>query len=77
MSGGYGARATSDGPACLSFPTNVANSPIEQFENQTPMLVTGKSLLVDSGGAGMYRGIGAAYFIQIPVARTFDLHDSS
>ena len=56
MSGGYGARAQSDGPACLSFPTNIANNPIEQFENQTPMLVTEKSLITDSGGAGMYRG---------------------
>jgi N-methylhydantoinase B len=56
MSGGYGARAASDGPACLSFPTNVANSPIEQFENQTPMLVTEKRLITDSGGAGRFRG---------------------
>ena len=56
MSGGYGARGQSDGPACLSFPTNIANNPIEQFENQTPMLVTEKSLITDSGGAGMYRG---------------------
>ena len=56
MSGGYGARANSDGPACLSFPTNIANNPIEQFENQTPMLMTEKSLITDSGGAGMYRG---------------------
>ena len=56
MSGGYGARAQSDGPACLSFPTNIANNPIEQFENQTPMLMTEKSLITDSGGAGMYRG---------------------
>ncbi len=56
MSGGYGARAHSDGPACLSFPTNIANNPIEQFENQTPMLMTEKSLITDSGGAGMYRG---------------------
>ncbi len=56
MSGGYGARSQSDGPACLSFPTNIANNPIEQFENQTPMLVTEKSLITDSGGAGMYRG---------------------
>jgi N-methylhydantoinase B len=56
MSGGYGARAQSDGPACLSFPTNIANNPIEQFENQTPMLVTEKSLITDSGGAGTYRG---------------------
>ncbi len=56
MSGGYGARPGSDGPACLSFPTNVANSPIEQFENQTPMLVTEKRLIADSGGAGRFRG---------------------
>jgi N-methylhydantoinase B len=56
MSGGYGARAQSDGPACLSFPTNIANNPIEQFENQTPMLMTEKSLITDSGGAGRYRG---------------------
>jgi len=56
MSGGYGARSQSDGPVCLSFPTNIANSPIEQFENQTPILVTEKSLIIDSGGAGKYRG---------------------
>ncbi len=56
MSGGYGARASSDGPSCLSFPTNVANSPIEQFENQAPMLVTEKRLIPDSGGAGKFRG---------------------
>lgn len=56
MSGGYGARGQSDGPSCLSFPTNVANSPIEQFENQAPMLVTEKRMLTDSGGAGRFRG---------------------
>jgi N-methylhydantoinase B len=56
MSGGYGARPGSDGPACLSVPTNVSNSPIEQFENQVPLLVTEKSLLTDSGGAGRLRG---------------------
>jgi N-methylhydantoinase B len=56
MSGGYGARGRSDGPSCLSFPTNVANNPIEQFETQTPMLITEKRLRIDSGGAGEYRG---------------------
>lgn len=56
MSGGYGARGASDGPSCLSFPTNVANSPIEQLENQAPMLVTEKRLIPDSGGAGKFRG---------------------
>jgi N-methylhydantoinase B len=56
MSGGYGARADSDGPACLSFPTNVANSPIEQFETQAPLIVTEKRLITNSGGAGRFRG---------------------
>jgi N-methylhydantoinase B len=56
MSGGYGARPSSDGPACMGFPTNVANSPIEQFENQVPLIVTEKRLIADSGGAGRFRG---------------------
>jgi N-methylhydantoinase B len=56
MNGGHGARPGIDGPACLSFPSNVANTPIEQFENATPLLVTEKCLIPDSGGAGKYRG---------------------
>lgn len=56
MNGGHGARPTLDGPACLSFPSNVANTPVEQFENATPLVITEKRLVVDSGGAGKYRG---------------------
>jgi N-methylhydantoinase B len=56
MNGGHGARPTLDGPACLSFPSNVANTPIEQFENATPLIVREKSLIADSGGAGKFRG---------------------
>jgi N-methylhydantoinase B len=56
MNGGHGARATLDGPSCLSFPSNVASTPIEQFENTTPLLVTEKALIPDSGGAGRFRG---------------------
>lgn len=56
MNGGHGARPHQDGPACLSFPSNVATMPIEQFENSVPLLVTEKSLIPDSGGAGQYRG---------------------
>ena len=56
MNGGHGARPNRDGPACLSFPTNVANTPIEQFENSTPLIVTEKALITDSGGSGKYRG---------------------
>ena len=56
MNGGHGARPHQDGPACLSFPSNITTLPIEQFENSVPLLVTEKALIPDSGGAGQYRG---------------------
>ena len=56
LNGGYGARPKQDGVHVLSFPTNVANVPIEVLENDAPILVTRKSLAPDSGGDGEYRG---------------------
>ena len=56
MNGGHGARPNGDGPACLSFPSNVSNQPIEFFEAQTPLLVTEKCLVPDTAGEGRYRG---------------------
>lgn len=56
MNGGHGARPTQDGPGCLSFPSNVSNQAIEQFENQTPLLVEEKALVPDTGGAGRFQG---------------------
>lgn len=56
MNGGHGARPHQDGPACLSFPSNVATQPVEQFENAVPMLITEKELIPDSGGDGQFRG---------------------
>lgn len=56
MNGGHGARPTQDGPGCLSFPSNVSNQAIEQFENQTPLLVEEKALVPDTGGIGEFRG---------------------
>lgn len=56
MNGGHGARAGADGPACLSFPSNVASASIEQFETAVPLLVREKALIPDSGGAGRFRG---------------------
>lgn len=56
MNGGHGARSVGDGPGCLSFPSNVSNEPVEVFENQTPMLVTEKAFVPDTGGAGRFRG---------------------
>ena len=56
MNGGHGARPDSDGPACLSFPSNVSNTPLEEFENELPIVVREKALISDSGGAGANRG---------------------
>lgn len=56
LNGGYGARPNADGLHVLSFPTNVANVPIEVLENDAPVLVTEKSLRPGTGGAGKYRG---------------------
>ncbi|MGZ0189519.1 MAG: hydantoinase B/oxoprolinase family protein, partial [Alphaproteobacteria bacterium] len=75
MNGGHGARATGDGPGCLSFPSNVSNEATEVFENQTPMLITEKSFVPDSGGAGRYRGgnaqkIGFKSLSETPITMT-------
>jgi N-methylhydantoinase B len=56
LNGGYGARPTLHGESTLSFPTNVANVPIEVLENSAPVLVTEKSLRRDSGGKGVFKG---------------------
>jgi N-methylhydantoinase B len=56
MNGGHGARPGGDGPACLSFPSNIATVSVEQFENSVPLLVGEKSLIPDSGGVGKHRG---------------------
>ena len=56
MNGGHGARSKSDGPGCLSFPSNVSNQSIEQFENQAPLLIHEKSFVKDTQGIGQYVG---------------------
>ncbi|MGG5888002.1 hydantoinase B/oxoprolinase family protein [Falsiroseomonas sp. HC035] len=76
MNGGHGAAASHDGAACLSFPSNVATQPVEQFENAVPMLVTEKSLIQGSGGDGTMRGglgqrIGFRVVGEKPVTATY------
>ena len=56
MQGGLGARGHTDGVTCLSFPANVANTPVEVLEQEAPLICEEKSLATDSGGAGRYRG---------------------
>lgn len=54
--GGQGASAGSDGKSGLLWPTSAANTSIEMIETRAPIMVMEKSFVVDSGGAGQYRG---------------------
>jgi N-methylhydantoinase B len=69
MNGGHGARQGRDGPACLSFPSNVATVSVERFESSVPLRITEKAILAESGGAGRYQG-GSGQRISFQVTGT-------
>jgi N-methylhydantoinase B len=65
--GGMGASSVSDGNYVYIFPANGANTPIEIFESDTPLLVETRELLADSGGPGrMKGGIGQREVFRVP-----------
>ncbi len=65
--GGMGASSKMDGHHCAIFPANGANTPVEIFENDTPLLVEARELVADSGGPGKMRGgLGRRMAIRVP-----------
>ena len=57
LGGGYGARATSDGPdAVQTHGQNTENAPIEETEVSYPVRILRYELVDNSEGAGTYRG---------------------
>jgi N-methylhydantoinase B len=65
--GGMGASASTDGHYVSIFPANGANTPVEIFESDTPLIVEKRELLTDSGGAGkMKGGLGRREIFKIP-----------
>jgi N-methylhydantoinase B len=65
--GGMGASSISDGNYVYIFPANGANTPIEIFESDTPLIVERRELLTDSGGPGrMKGGIGQREVFKVP-----------
>lgn len=54
--GGLGARYDHDGLHTAAFPFDATDSPMEILENACPVIVERRELVVDSGGAGQYRG---------------------
>ena len=57
LAGGYGGRATSDGPdAVQTHGQNTENAPVEETEAGYPVRIVRYELVEDSAGAGKYRG---------------------
>jgi N-methylhydantoinase B len=65
--GGMGAGVVADGHYVSIFPANGANTPVEIFESDTPLIVEKRELLADSGGPGkMKGGLGRRVVFRIP-----------
>ena len=65
--GGLGAGVARDGEGCFIFPANGANTPVEIFESDTPLMIDRRELLIDSGGAGRQRGaLGRREVFRVP-----------
>jgi N-methylhydantoinase B len=56
LNGGQGAGTAGDGLPALSFPSNLANTPIEVIESQAPIRVVRRALRRGTGGHGKTRG---------------------
>jgi len=54
--GGYGGRATGDGPEALCPVFNCGNVPVEVHETNNPVRIRRLELAPDTGGAGRHRG---------------------
>lgn len=65
--GGMGASSRADGHYVAIFPANGANTPVEIFESDTPLIVERRELLTDSGGPGQCKGgLGRRFVLKIP-----------
>jgi N-methylhydantoinase B len=65
--GGMGAGRANDGNYVYIFPANGANTPVEIFESDTPLIVEKRELLSDSGGLGkMKGGLGKREVFRVP-----------
>jgi N-methylhydantoinase B len=65
--GGMGASSSNDGYYDYIFPANGANTPVEIFESDTPLIVETRELLTDSGGPGrMKGGLGRRIVFRVP-----------
>lgn len=65
--GGMGASEKKDGQYVFIFPANGANTPVEIFESDTPLIVEKRELITDSGGPGkMKGGLAREMLLRVP-----------
>ncbi len=65
--GGMGSSGRGDGAYTYIFPANGANTPVEIFESDTPLIVERRELLPDSGGPGRFKGgLGRRVVFRVP-----------
>ncbi len=65
--GGMGASSSNDGFYDYIFPANGANTPVEIFESDTPLIIEKRELLPDSGGPGLMKGgLGRRVVFRVP-----------
>ena len=67
--GGTGARTGADGLTSKAFPSGISGTPVEIIETRSPLVVLEKSLRIDSGGSGEFRG-GLGHRLVITGQRT-------
>lgn len=56
MNGGVGGKQACDGRSTTTFPSNIANLPVEVLESIAPVLYLEQRLIPDSAGIGTHRG---------------------
>ena len=56
VNGGVGGKLAGDGRSTTTFPSNIANLPVEVLESIAPVLYLEQRLIPDSAGVGMHRG---------------------
>ena len=65
--GGMGASSRNDGYYDYIFPANGANTPVEVFEGDTPLIIEKREFLTDSGGPGeKMGGLGRRVVFRVP-----------
>lgn len=69
FNGGLGAARGQDGLACVSFPSNLSNTPIEVMEHIFPLEFRRQAIAGDSGGPGQWRG-GCGQVLEFAVDHT-------